>query len=153
MKQVLFLCSANYYRSRFAEHLFNWLAGQEGLAWHADSRGLAADQWGDIGEISHYTVDALKDRGIPTAGQHRRPKHVTQADLDASDLVVAVKEAEHRAMMAAQFPLRTDRVEYWHIDDLDCAQPEEALPLLEEQVRALVRRLSEEAGDESSQAA
>jgi protein-tyrosine phosphatase len=26
MKQVLFLCSANYYRSRFAEHLFNWLA-------------------------------------------------------------------------------------------------------------------------------
>jgi len=153
MKQVLFLCSANFYRSRFAEHLFNWLAGREGLAWRADSRGLAADQWGDIGEISHYTVDALNLRGIPVAGEHRRPKHVTQADLDASDLVVAVKEAEHRAMMAAQFPLWTDRVEYWHIDDLDCAQPEEALPLLEEHVRTLVRRLRDEARDETCRAA
>jgi protein-tyrosine-phosphatase len=28
MKQALFICSANYYRSRFAEHLFNWLAPQ-----------------------------------------------------------------------------------------------------------------------------
>ena len=26
MKQVLFLCTGNYYRSRFVEHLFNWLA-------------------------------------------------------------------------------------------------------------------------------
>jgi hypothetical protein len=32
-------------------------------------------------------------------------------------------------------------VEYWHIDDLDCAEPEEALPLLETQVRRLVDRL------------
>ncbi len=153
MKQVLFLCSANFYRSRFAEQLFNWLAGQEGLAWHADSRGLAADQWGDIGEISHYTVDALKLRGVAVAAQQRRPKQVTLADLEASDLVVAVKEAEHRAMTAAQFPDWTDRVEYWHIDDLDCARPEEALPLLEEKVRALVRRLCDEARGETSRAA
>jgi hypothetical protein len=33
MKQVLFLCSGNYYRSRFAEHLFNWLAPKASLPW------------------------------------------------------------------------------------------------------------------------
>ena len=153
MKQILFLCSANYYRSRFAEHLFNALADQEGLPWRADSRGLIADHWGDIGAISHYTIDALKQRGIPIPAEHRRPVQLTLADLAGSDLVVAVKEAEHRAMMAAQFPLWTDQVEYWHVDDLDCAQPEEALPVLEENVRALVGRLRVGTHDEACRAA
>jgi len=143
MKRVLFLCSANYYRSRFAEHFFNWLAAQEGLAWHADSRGLAVEQWGDIGEISRYTTDALKLRGIPINGEHRRPKTLTMGDLGNSDLVVAVKEAEHRAMMMAHFPLWADQIEYWHIDDIDCAPPDEALPILEQTIRELVERLRE----------
>ena len=143
MKQVLFLCSANYYRSRFAEHFFNWLAAQEGLPWRADSRGLAVEKWGDIGEISHYTTDALESRGIPINGEHRRPKKLTMRDLGNSDLVIAVKEAEHRAMMMAQFPLWADQIEYWHIDDIDCAPPDEALPILEQRIRGLVDRMRE----------
>jgi protein-tyrosine phosphatase len=143
MKQVLFLCSANYYRSRFAEHLFNWLAAREGLLWRADSRGLAVEKWGDIGEISPYTTDALKLRGVPIDGEHRRPEKLTMRDLGSSDLVIAVKEAEHRAMMTAQFPLWADRIEYWRIDDIDCAPPDEALPILEQTIGELVERLLE----------
>ncbi|MGD0896419.1 MAG: low molecular weight phosphatase family protein [Thermoguttaceae bacterium] len=142
MKQVLFLCSANYYRSRFAEHLFNWLAARSGLPWQADSRGLRTGHWGNIGPISQYAVEGLKMRGIPINGEHRQPMLLTLADLAGSDLVIALKEAEHRAMMAELFPLWTDQVEYWHVDDLDCAGPDEALPVLEEHVRALVDRLS-----------
>jgi protein-tyrosine phosphatase len=141
MKQVLFLCSANFYRSRFAEHFFNWLAGQEGLRWRADSRGLAVDHWGDLGQISHYTIEALRRRGVRVGSSHRRPKHVTLADLANSNLVIAVKEAEHRAMMKEQFPLWADQIEYWRIDDIDCAPPEDSLPVLEEHVQALVARL------------
>jgi protein-tyrosine phosphatase len=153
MKQVLFLCSANYYRSRFAEHLFNWLACREGLPWRASSRGLITDQWGDIGEISRFTTEALNMRGVPIPSEHRRPRQLTAADLAGSDLVVAVKEAEHREMMAERFPPWTDRTEYWHVDDLDCAQPEEALPILEGNVRALIERLRAEGHKERSQAA
>src|SRR6266446_4485609 len=40
---VLFLCTGNFYRSRFAEIYFNWLAPREKLLWRADSRGLALD--------------------------------------------------------------------------------------------------------------
>src|SRR5947199_205561 len=40
-KTVLFLCTGNYYRSRFAEVLFNSVAGKMGLTWRASSRGLA----------------------------------------------------------------------------------------------------------------
>ena len=141
MKQVLFLCSANYYRSRFAEHLFNWLAQQEGLPWQADSRGLAVDKWGDLEGISRYATDALALRGIPVNGEHRRPTRVTMTDLVNCDLVIAVKESEHRAMMLEQFPQLVDQIEYWHVDDIDCAQPEEALPGLEQKIRELIERL------------
>ena len=141
MKQVLFLCSANYYRSRFAEYFFNWLAAQEGLPWRADSRGLAVEKWGDLRGISRYTTDALKLRGIPTNGEHRRPKKLTMRDLGNSDLVIAVKEAEHRAMMMAQFPLWANEIEYWHIDDIDSAPPDEALPVLEQKIQELVARM------------
>ena len=97
MKQVLFLCSGNYYRSRFAEHLFNWLAAKSDLPWRADSRGLRVGQYGNIGAISRYALEGLKLRGILINGEHRYPLELTLADLAASDLVIAVKEAEHRS--------------------------------------------------------
>ena len=141
MNTVLFLCSANYYRSRFAEHLFNHLATQDGLPWRADSRGLATGNCGNVGPISHYTVEALATRGIELDGEPRHPAALTHADLVRSDLVIAVKESEHRAMMREQFPQLEDKVEYWHVDDIDCRPPEDALPVLEERIRALVARL------------
>jgi protein-tyrosine phosphatase len=140
-KQVLFLCSANYYRSRFAEHMFNWLATEAGLAWRADSRGLMVGHWGDIGPIARATLEALRERGVAIDRQHRLPISLAASDLDRSDLVVAVKESEHRPLLREHFPDWVDTVEYWHIDDLDCAAPADALPLLEERVRALVDRL------------
>ncbi len=121
MNKVLFLCSANYYRSRFAEHFFNHLAKQQGLSWRADSRGLIAGHWGNIGPISKFAVEGLASRGIDLGVEHREPKPLTLSDLSNADLVIAVKEAEHRPMVAEQFPLWEDSVEYWHIDDLDCA--------------------------------
>ncbi|MBN2191381.1 MAG: hypothetical protein JW751_01075 [Polyangiaceae bacterium] len=39
--QVLFLCTGNYYRSRFAEAVFSHGASQRAVGWRALSRGLA----------------------------------------------------------------------------------------------------------------
>jgi protein-tyrosine-phosphatase len=41
---ILFLCTGNYYRSRFAEVLFNSVADKMGLPWRAASRGLALER-------------------------------------------------------------------------------------------------------------
>jgi protein-tyrosine phosphatase len=141
MKQVVFLCSANFYRSRFAEHLFNHLAPAAGLPWRADSRGLRVGFWGDVGPISDFTVDALQARGVPVDENPRHPKPLTLGDLVNSELVVAVKEVELRAMMHEQFPEWADSVEYWDVDDVDCATPDNALPYLEQKVRQLIARL------------
>jgi protein-tyrosine phosphatase len=140
MHHVLFLCSGNYYRSRFAEALFNHHAVAESWPWRAFSRGLAIHlAWGDI---SPHAREALKDRGIDLAHTAPTRKKLTLADLAAADLVIALKEAEHRPLLRALFPDWEDRVEYWHVDDLDCATPEEALPGLEQQVEELGRRLT-----------
>jgi protein-tyrosine phosphatase len=140
MKQVLFLCSGNFYRSRFAEQLFNWLAAKSGLPWRADSRGLRVGKAGNIGPISCYAAEGLALRGIPV-DRARYPLQVCLSDLAAANQVIAVKEAEHRAMLQDLFPMWADLVQYWHIDDLDCAGPEEALDILDGHVRALVQKL------------
>ena len=140
---VLFLCSGNYYRSRFAEHLFNWLAECAALPWRADSRGLRVGLAANLGPISPYVLRRLHALGVPINGDSRSPRPLSADDLVAADLVIAVKEAEHRHLLADQFPAWAEQVEYWRIDDLDYAEPEEALSLLEHEVRSLIERLDD----------
>jgi len=140
MKRVLFLCSGNYYRSRFAEIVFNWQAEMHQSGWRADSRGLAVDSR-NPGPISAHTLRILADRGILPVCDNRFPIDATVTDFATANHVVAVKECEHRRMIDARFPDWSDRVEYWHIDDLDCATPDVAIPQLESQVIELLNRL------------
>jgi protein-tyrosine phosphatase len=141
MNRVLFLCSGNYYRSRFAEYLFNHLAENYGLAWCADSRGLTVGCAGNIGPISRYTIERLHALGISINGSPKLPRQLAEADLREADIIVALKEAEHRPLLAHLFPSWVERIDYWHIDDLDCAEPGEALSMLEGEIRALAGRL------------
>ncbi len=55
MKTVLFLCTGNYYRSRYAEILFNAKAEIMELEWKAVSRGLAPDPR-NPGPMFHETI-------------------------------------------------------------------------------------------------
>lgn len=142
MKQVLFLSSANYYRSRFAEHLFNRLASQAGLSWRAISRGLLVGKWGDGGPISSIAVAGLRSHGILLEPDERNPRPLHQRDLVGSAVIIAVKETEHRPLMNEQFPDWADLVDFWYVDDVDCAEPDEALPLLASKVQELVDQLA-----------
>lgn len=143
MKRVLFLCSANYYRSRYAEHYFNYLAAQAGLPHRAESRGVLVGNWGNIGPISRATVERLREHGISVEGIDREPIQVAEADLAAADVTVAVKEVEHRPVLAELHPNYVDRVTYWQIDDLDCAVPDVAFPKLEQAVQDLLKGLKD----------
>jgi protein-tyrosine phosphatase len=140
-KRILFLCTGNYYRSRFAEIYFNWQARQRGLPWIADSRGLALDGC-NYGPISRYTVARLKQQGVAHDEDQRFPLPLSETDLASADHIVAVKEAEHRPLVAARFPAWRDRIEYWHVHDLDCATPDKAIPHLENEVMQLLERLA-----------
>jgi protein-tyrosine phosphatase len=142
LKTVLFLCTGNYYRSRFAEAVFNTLARRGRLAWRAESRGLAIELGvQNVGPISAHTLERLAALGIPAGDYLRSPLQASETDLRSADLVVALKEAEHRPLLRERFPAWPDRVEYWHVHDLDCAGPGDALPGLERLVHDLAARL------------
>jgi protein-tyrosine-phosphatase len=141
-KSILFLCTGNYYRSRFAEEMFNYLARQSGLEWIATSRALAIEKGtSNIGPISPHTRIALKERNIPLADPLRGPIGCTNEDLAAADRIIALKELEHRPYVAERHPAWVDRIEYWHVDDLDQATADQALPKIETHVRELIASL------------
>jgi protein-tyrosine phosphatase len=139
-QRILFLCTGNYYRSRFAEIFFNWHARQRGLPWRAASRGLSLVK-SNVGPLSWHTAARLAALGIPV-DEERLPLAATEEDFAAAQHVVAVKELEHRPLIAAQFPAWVDRVEFWQIHDVDCADANEAIPMLETHVLELITRLA-----------
>ena len=107
MPRVLFLCTANYYRSRFAELLFNQLASQIAPEWSAFSRALAIEEnWCNDGPISQHTRNACRLRSIDLPEPICEPAGVTDADFEAADRVIAVKEAEHRRYVEQRHPKR-----------------------------------------------
>jgi protein-tyrosine phosphatase len=142
VKTILFLCTGNYYRSRFAEELFNHLAARHHLPWQATSCALAIEKgkW-NIGPISPHALAALQARKIPLADPLRHPIGCLDTDLACADRIIALKEAEHRPYIEARHPAWADRVEYWQVHDLDRATADEALPQIEQQVQALVESL------------
>lgn len=141
--RVLFLCTGNYYRSRFAEHLFNHLVPDYGLPWQAFSRGLAIEMVDEhAGPISPFTLQGLAARGIPFGAPARGPIALSEQDLAAAHHIVALKQAEHRPLLSRTFPDWVERVEYWHVHDIDVALPEDALPQIEEAVQGLLNRLA-----------
>jgi protein-tyrosine phosphatase len=142
-KMLLFLCTGNYYRSRFAEILFNAEAERKGLAWRACSRGLALERGIDnVGPISAAVAERLAALDIATDGYLRMPMQVRRDDLERADHIVALKEDEHRPLLRVRHPAWEERVEYWHVHDLDFAPVEEALREIERRIPALVTRLA-----------
>src|SRR6266545_508455 len=137
-KTVLFLCTGNYYRSRFAEVLFNSVASRMGLPWKASSRGLALERGvHNVGPMAASAVQALEALGVRAAEAVARfPVQVTTDDLERAALVVALKHAEHLPLLQERFPGWAERVEFWHVDDTP-----EVLGLIEQEVMGLVARL------------
>ncbi len=143
MHRVLFLCTGNYYRSRFAEILFNRLARERGLPWIADSAGLhvQADGLVNHGALSVWTREACAARGLKLEEPCRSPRQVTEQELADADLVIAMKESEHRAMMEVLHPAWADQIQYWHIHDLDVVPNGGGLADVENHVRQLLEKL------------
>jgi protein-tyrosine phosphatase len=135
---VLFLCTGNYYRSRYAEILFNSVAVKMSLPWKALSRGLALERGvNNVGPMAVSAVKALQARGLRAVAEFSRfPIQVTADDLEAAHWIVALKESEHLPLLQERFPAWTEKAEFWHVDDAP-----EVLDLIEREVMDLAARL------------
>ena len=105
-RTILFLCTGNYYRSRFAEVLFVSVARKMGLAWNASSRGLALERGvSNIGAMANVAIKTLEAMGIrDTERCDRRPIQVTVNELEQADVIIALKHAEHLPLLPQPMP-------------------------------------------------
>lgn len=142
MNRLLFLCTGNYYRSRFAAALFNSLATRCRLVWRADSRGLALEfAGGNIGPMSSVAIATLEAKGVDCPSTKRFPKAVSEVDFQGANLIIALDELEHRPMMRERFPEWENKIVYWLVHDLDQWDAETALASIETLVSRLVEEL------------
>jgi translation initiation factor 1 len=137
-KTVLFLCTGNYYRSRFAEALFNSVARRMDLPWKASSRGLALERGvNNVGPMAVTAIKALEALAIRADDAiTRMPAQVTNDDLENAGRIVALKYAEHLPLLQERFPAWAEKVEFWHVDDAP-----EVLGVIEQEVMGLVARI------------
>lgn len=137
-KHVLFLCTGNYYRSRFAEILFASVAKKMGLPWSASSGGLALERGiNNVGPMAATEIKTLDVMGIRDAERcGRLPAQVTMSELEQADVIVALKHAEHLPLLQERFPAFAEKVEFWHVDDAP-----DALPIIENKINDLLARL------------
>jgi protein-tyrosine phosphatase len=140
-RRVLFICTGNFYRSRFAEAVFNHHARTRLPGCSAFSRGLSLHP--PQGDLSPYTVRALEERGIALSHTAPRCATLTEADLAIADRRIALKEREHRPLIARQFPEWEAHIQFWDVSDVDYVPAAEALPLIEQQVLALIEELEQ----------
>ena len=139
---VLFLCTGNYYRSRFAEELFNHKAAATGTPWQAQSRALAIERGANnVGPLSPFAIHGLAARGCSAREGGRMPLQCAAADLETAHRIIALNEPEHRPLVRTRFPEWESRVQFWQVEDVEYVRPEVALAAIEKQIDALLGAL------------
>ena len=136
---VLFICTGNYYRSRFCERYFNHLNSDTDLS--AESKGLWAYRKINPGFISEHTAKYCHEHRIPL-GRTRLPEQLEVRHMENTRRIIALDEVEHHPMMKEMFPKWADKIEYWNVHDIDFTAPDEALDVLRKQTEALSAELN-----------
>ncbi len=142
MKQrVLFICTGNYYRSRFAEAVFNHHAERHGLPWVAFSRGLAIHLVPLELHLSPQTEEGLMARAIPLRHTEAPRAQLCEEDLLGAGMIVALQDEEHRPMLRVLFPHWEERTLFWDVADQPHVMSDVALPAIEARVLELIAEI------------
>lgn len=120
MNQLLFLCTGNYYRSRFAEEYVNYYATNQKLPIRAVSRAIQQDlsQSKNKGFLAKEVIAILDALNIPIQSKHRMPKSVSYQELKDTAQIFAMDKTEHQPMINTTFPDFNDKVRYFSVGDI-----------------------------------
>lgn len=141
MPEVLFICTGNFYRSRFAEAVFNYHCSTKGIHWSAFSRGLAIHLV--EGDLSPHAEQKLQELAIPRTHTPGPREYLSDEDMQRAQVTIALDHREHHPMMAKQFPEWQDRITYWDAQDTHLEEPDYALIKIEKHVHQLIEKLAQ----------
>lgn len=137
---VLFVCTGNYYRSRYAELYFNATMPAR-VGWRAISRGFAPNPL-NPGPIAAIVIQRAQARGLPLPAALPYPRALDEEDLRSAQRIIALDEEEHHRYIEHEFPAWRDRVVYWRVPDLHLMPADEAFARIEDGVDALAQALA-----------
>jgi protein-tyrosine phosphatase len=137
--RIIFICTGNYYRSRYAEIYFNARVPASS-GYYAVSCGFRLSPQ-NIGRIAPCVLDRLHKHQIVVADQMRAPRQFQAEELTETDRVIVLDEREHRPYVEQALPSWRTRVTYWHVPDVQDMPVEQALQLIEMEVDGLLRQL------------
>lgn len=121
---VLFLCTHNAGRSQMALGFFNWLAGDQAVAYSGGSE--PADR------VNPAAVAVMAEKGIDITAEH--PKRWTNDMVEAADVVVTMGCGDTCPFIPGR------RYEDWTLPD-PAGQPVDAVRPVRDEIEARVRDL------------
>lgn len=134
-KTVLFICTANFFRSRYAEAYFNCLADWNKSPHRAVSAGISIDP--KIGPVSSYSLYRMVERGIDSKCMSLEAKKLYSGDVESADVAICMYEKEHKPMMELLYESIESRIIYFDIPDINEISPNQSLDLVEKNVDIL----------------
>ena len=139
MQKILFVCTANIFRSRFSEEVYNHLAANMSLSSQAFSAGLM------VGHYKTRTIYAPALRQLKLLNILPRRKdelsiHINDLDLKQFDQVICMDRNEHQPMVRKNKNLTNLNIEYWDIVDEPLVSRDISLPQCYTKVEKLVNR-------------
>ena len=139
--KVLFLGLTNHCASRFAEIMFNHLAGEQLLSFYSFSRGITIQHRPE--PIDPKTVTALTARGVLMTGNLRNPELLKTKDIQHSDFIVLISGSEMAQRLSHASGLEDKEIILWNFNEVGTLLPHELYPALEAEVYLLIRRLQQ----------
>ena len=137
MHNILFVCTANIFRSRFAEEVFNFLAIKERIPAKAFSAGLKVGEY-HVRKIYRPALEQLTKFNIKPKRPNELSVHINEVQLSKYDLLICMDEAEHKPMVLSNSKLNDINFEYWDIIDEPKVQSDVSLPICFSKVKELV---------------
>ena len=131
---ILFVCTGNYYRSKFCENLWTYLLEKFDKKGKVSSSGLKPELallWKEaFGNISPFTVRALSRIGVPVYNDSSL-NLLTQEEVDGNDKVVFINRDEHMELLSqSELTIPVDKIIAWENGDVDQEFPIESIFLM-----------------------
>ena len=139
MQKILFVCTANIFRSRFSEEVYNHLANRFNLSIRAYSAGLMVGHY-KTRTIYGPALEQLKLLNIVPRRKNELSIHINDLDLKQFSKVICMDKNEHQPMVRKNKNLTNLNIEYWDIVDEPLVSRDISLPQCYKRVEKLVNR-------------
>ena len=141
MHKVLFVCTANIFRSRFSEEVYNHFAKKLDIPSEAFSAGLRVGEY-TTRKIYTPALHQLKNYNINPSRKDDLSIHINDLDLNVYDMIICMDEVEHRPMVEMNDQLNKTNIDYWNIVDEPMVSSKVSLPICFDKVKDLVTSVS-----------